>query len=76
MIKLISLTQLNLAQKNFYYKQHTCEFESVFLYNKGQEVLNIRAYNLCKFCGRLNSLDIDEKMDKEIKTIIDEKDKF
>lgn len=73
MIKLISLTQLNLAQKNFFYKQHKCELESVFMYNQGQDVLNIRAYNLCKLCGQLNSLDIDKKMNKEIKAIIEKK---
>ncbi len=65
--------QLNLYQKNFYYKQHTCVFENVFMYNPGQEKLNIRAYDLCKLCGQLHSIDINTEMDKEIKAIIDKK---
>lgn len=46
------------------------------MYNRGQILLNIRAYNLCKLCGHLDAIPINPAMDKEIKAIIDKRANF
>jgi hypothetical protein len=73
MIKLMTLAELSKFQKNFYYKKHTHIEENVFLYIPGQDLKNTRAYNLCKLCGQMIPITIDDKISKEIKTLVDKK---
>jgi hypothetical protein len=73
MIKLITLSELSKFQKNFYYKKHPHVEENVFLYIPGQDIKTTRAYNLCKLCGQMVPIVIDDKISKEIKTIVDKK---
>jgi len=70
MIRYLTLTQLSLAQKKFYYKYHTHLDENVFLSSPGPEFLNPRAYILCKLCGRIKSIEIDKDIKKEIQDVI------
>ncbi len=70
MIRYLSPSQFTLAQKKFYYKYHAHKDEDVFLSSPSPEFLNPRAYNLCKLCGRIKPLEIDKKLDKEIKKVI------
>jgi hypothetical protein len=73
MIKYITSAQLSLAQKSFYYKAHDHLEETVFLSSPGPEFLNRRAYKLCKLCGQLTALEIDQQLDTEINQVLEKK---
>ncbi len=73
MIKYLTLSQLNLAQKKFYYKYHTHKDENVFMASPGPDFLNPRAYILCELCGRLKSIEIDKNIENEIQEVITKK---
>lgn len=73
MIKHISLAELNEFRKKDDHKTHNHEYENVFLFHPAQGLLNSRAYKLCKLCGKMVQIQIDDKINKEISAIIDRK---
>lgn len=73
MIRYITLTELNEIRNRDDHKAHNHEYENVFLYHPGQGMLNPRAYKICKFCGQMVEMQIDDKIHKEIDDIIREK---
>lgn len=72
-MKLITLAELARFQKNFYYKKHEHIEENVFIFNPEQDILKTRAYKLCKLCGQMSPLTINDEMATEIKDIMDKK---
>ena len=73
MIKFLTISQLAVAQKKFYYKYHSHVDENVFMSSPAPEFLNPRAYSLCSLCGRLQPLAIDKILEKEIQDVIAKK---
>jgi len=73
MMRHVTLDELNKLKENYKGEKHNCKYEEIFLLHPGQGLLNPKAYRLCKICSNMESIPINDKLQRVIDRILEKK---